>query len=370
MPRLNLESQSSHTIQIGNREVGVRHPPLIIAEISANHGGDYNRAIRIIDGAAEAGADAIKFQAYTADSLTINSKKDDFLLAGPSLWQGQRLYDLYTSSATPYEWFPSLFRHCRERNLIPFASPFDENAVDMLKDLESPAYKIASFEAVDHGLISACAATGKPLIISTGLCNRAEIQEAIAAAQSAGGKDIVLLHCNSSYPAKRNEANLMNITALAKEFNVPVGYSDHTLGTISAAAACAIGACMIEKHVIDSPFPKTADSAFSLTPDLLKNLVQDCYAAWTSRGCMHDGPTETEKASLIFRRSLYIVKNITAGERFTSENIRSIRPGYGLPPKYMSNILGKPATRALEIGEALQWEMVEGGLGKNEKSDQ
>ena len=162
----------------------------------------------------------------------------------------------------------------------------------------------------------------------------------------------------------------MNIIALAKEFNVPVGYSDHTLGTISAAAACAIGACMIEKHVIDSPFPKTADSAFSLTPDLLKNLVQDCYAAWTSRGCMHDGPTETEKASLIFRRSLYIVKNITAGERFTSENIRSIRPGYGLPPKYMSNILGKPATRALEIGEALQWEMVEGGLGKNEKSDQ
>jgi len=239
----------------------------------------------------------------------------------------------------------------------------------MLKDLESPAYKIASFEAVDHGLISKCAATGKPLIISTGLCTRVEIQEAIAVAQSAGGKDIILLHCNSSYPAKKNEANLLNIPVLAKEFNVPVGYSDHTLGTISAAAACALGACMIEKHVIDSMVPATADSAFSLTPDLLENLVQDCHAAWTARGYIQDGPTETEKASLIFRRSLYVVNDITAGELFTSYNIRSIRPGYGLPPKYLSNILGKPAKRALRKGDALQWEMVEGGLSKNEKSD-
>jgi pseudaminic acid synthase len=345
-------------ILIDNRKVGVEHPPFIIAELSANHGGDFNRAIRIIDGAANAGADAVKFQAYTADSLTINGEQDDFLLTGESLWKGQRLYDLYAAAATPYEWFPDLFDYCRKKNLIPFASPFDEAAVDMLQSLDSAAYKIASFEAVDHGLIAACAATGKPLIISTGLCTHAEIGEAVHCARSAGSKDIILLHCNSSYPAKEDEANLVTIPALCDEFGVLTGYSDHTLGTDSAAAACALGACVIEKHVIDSRKPETADSAFSLTPDLLEKLVRACRNAWTARGSIHDGPTETEKGSLAFRRSLYVVADIEAGEPFTSNNIRSIRPGHGLPPKFLKDILGKQAAHPLKRGESLQWEMV------------
>ena len=348
-----------NSIRIHDCLVGPDHPPFVIAELSANHGGSIERAIRIIDGAAKAGAQAVKFQAYTADSLTIKSEQEDFLLTGETLWSGQRLYDLYTEAATPYEWFPTLFEHCRLNGLIPFASPFDQNAVEMLEGLNAPAYKIASFEAVDLGLISICAATGKPLIISTGLCTRDEIRGAIDAARSAGGKDIILLHCNSAYPANASEANLLNVPSLQEHFGVLVGYSDHTLGTHSAAAACALGACVIEKHVIDSPDPPTADSAFSLTPNLLSKLVEDCHAAWVARGQIQDGPTEKEKGSLPFRRSLYIVADMEAGEQFTPLNVRSIRPGYGLPPKHLDEIVGKTASHSLKRGEALNWSMIQ-----------
>ena len=348
------------SIQIADRWIGPAHAPFIVAELSANHGGDFDRAVRIIEGAAEAGADAVKFQAYTADSLTIESDKQDFLLTGDTLWKGKRLHDLYAEAATPYDWFPELFGLCRKQGLIPFASPFDNEAVTMLESLDAPAYKIASFEAVDHQLIEACAATGKPLIISTGLCTDEEVEDAVNAARNGGATSIVLLHCSSSYPALPEEANLLSIPALANWFAVPAGYSDHTLGTISSAAACALGACLIEKHVIDAPEPPTADSAFSLTPDLLAKLVEDCRAAWIARGNVRNGPTPSEIPNLAFRRSLYAVENIEKNETFTPSNVRSIRPGHGLAPKHLEAVLGQAAARNVEKGEPIDWEMVAG----------
>ncbi len=327
--------------------------------------GIYDRAIRIIDGAAKAGADAVKFQAYTADSLTLDSDREDFLISGDTLWKGKRLHALYAEAATPYDWFPDLFAYCRKSGLIPFASAFDRDAVDMLASLDAPAFKIASFEAVDTDLIAACAATGKPMVISTGLCTLVEIEEAVTAARQAGSKDIVLLHCNSAYPANLEEAHLTSIPYLTERFKIPVGYSDHTIGTLSSAAACALGACVIEKHMIDAPEPETADSAFSLTPDLLTKLVEDCHSAWESRGSIKDGPSPTERPSLVFRRSLYAVDNIAEGETFTMSNIRSIRPGNGLPPKHLPSILDRTAARAIERGEPLDWSMIEGGDGQN-----
>lgn len=349
----------SISVRIASTVIDATHPPFIIAELSANHGGDFDRAIRIIDGAACSGAHAVKFQAYTADTLTIDSDKADFRISGDTLWDGKRLYDLYAEAATPFDWFPDLFQYCRDKDLIPFASPFDANAVDMLQSLDAPAYKIASFEAVDLELIRVCAKTGKPLIISTGLCTLDEIGESIEAARSSGASDLILLHCNSAYPAVNGEENLATIPFLRDKFGVPVGYSDHTLGTASAVAACALGACAIEKHVIDTPTPPTADSEFSLTPDRLRDLVQDCEAAWKARGGVKDGPTASEQASLAFRRSLYVVKAMQEGEPFTSESVKSIRPGGGLMPKHLPEILGKTATRPLERGEPLDWSMVQ-----------
>ncbi len=355
----NLESMTAETcVEIAGRRIGASYSPFIVAELSANHGGSFERAIRIIEGAATAGVHAVKFQAYTADSLTLNSDRPDFLLSGDTLWKGRRLHDLYSEAATPYEWFPDLFALCRDRGLIPFASPFDNAAVEMLASLDAPAFKIASFEAVDHDLIKTCAETAKPIIISTGLCTIKEIDEAVNVGLKAGAKEIVLLHCNSSYPAVPEEANLASIPDLAHRFGIPVGYSDHTLGTMSSALACAIGAYLIEKHVIDSSEPETADSAFSLTPDLLKKLVDDCRSAWVVRGQVNDGPTPSEQSSLAFRRSLYVVENIKKGELFTPTNIKSIRPGHGLTPKRLSEVLGRTALRTLEKGEPLDWSMV------------
>ena len=346
------------TVEIAGRRIGLSQPPFIVAELSANHGGSFDRAVRIIEGAAAAGAHAVKFQAYTADSLTLNSDRPDFLLSGETLWKGRRLHDLYAEAATPYDWFPDLFSLCRDSGLIPFASPFDDAAVEMLASLDAPAFKIASFEAVDHNLIKTCAETGKPIIISTGLCTIKDIEEAVNAGQKADAKDIILLHCNSSYPAIPEEANLASIPDLASRFGIPVGYSDHTLGTQSAALACALGACLIEKHVIDSPDPETADSAFSLTPDLLAQLVKECHNAWIARGKIKDGPTPSEQTSLAFRRSLYAVEDIDQGEEFTPSNVKSIRPGHGLAPKYLPDILGCTAVRAIDKGEPLEWSMV------------
>lgn len=346
------------SIQIATRAVGDNHPPFMVAEMSANHGGDVKRAKKIIEGAAQAGADAIKFQAYTADSLTLDIDDADFVIGGSSPWAGQRLHDLYIRAATPYDWFPELFAYCRQLNLIPFASPFDRAAVEMLEALQTPAYKIASFEAIDHELISACGETQKPLIISVGLCTRPEITEAIAAAKTSGAQDIILLQCNSAYPSPEEDANLITIPALREEYDLLIGYSDHTLNTTSSVVACGLGACLIEKHVIDSRIPKTADSAFSITPSALNTLVKECRTAWQMRGTVRHGPTESETPNLAFRRSLYAVSEIAQGAKFTSTTVKSIRPGHGLPPKHLPNILGCHSTRAIKKGEPLDWSMI------------
>lgn len=345
-------------LEIAGRRVAPDAPPFIVAELSANHGGDLDRALRIIKMAAEAGADAVKFQAYTADSLTLDSARAEFTISGDSLWKGRRLYDLYREAATPYAWFPELFAACRAHGVTPFASPFDRAAITMLEDLNAPAYKIASFEAVDLDLITACAETGKPLIISVGLCTPDEIEDAVAAAHRAGNQEIILLQCTSVYPANADEADLLTIPALAERFGVLVGYSDHTLGTVSSAAACALGACLIEKHVIDTREPPTADSAFSLLGPDLAALVAGCREAWLARGTVRDGPSASEQDSLVYRRSLYVTAAVAAGDVFTRENVRSIRPGLGLKPKYLADVLGKRASRAIDPGEPLTWDMI------------
>lgn len=347
------------SIEVAGRPIGPDHPPFIVAELSANHGGDFDRALKIISAAADAGADAVKFQAYTADSLTLDVDHPDFQITGNSLWAGQNLHALYSEASTPYEWFPGLFAACRDANIIPFASPFDTAAIEMLEQLDAPAYKIASFEAVDLELITACAETGKPLIISVGLCHDDEIAEAVKSARSAGAQDLILLQCNSAYPSREEDANLVTLPYLRERYDVLVGYSDHTLGTRTAAAACAIGACIIEKHVIDQPEPKTPDSAFSLQPDAIRTLVEDCHAAWKTRGNIRQGTTASEKDSLSFRRSLYVVKGMKSGEPFTRETVRSIRPGHGLAPKHIGDVVGKRSTRDITRGEPLDWAMID-----------
>jgi pseudaminic acid synthase len=344
---------------IDGRRVGPGEPPYIIAELSANHGGDLARARRIIELAAEAGADSIKFQVYTPDSITIRSEKPDFLIEGESLWTGKRLYDLYKEAATPYEWFPELFAHARALGITPFASPFDLEAVKLLQSLDAPAYKIASFEAVDLELIEACARTGKPVIISTGMCDADDIADALGTARKAGGTDIALLKCTSSYPATAAEANLATIPAMARKFGVPVGVSDHTLGTVVSVAACALGACLVEKHVIDARAPATADSAFSLLPDDLGRLVNETRAAHEAVGRESYGPGERERASLQYRRSLYAVADIKAGAELTRSNVRWIRPGMGLVPKHLPAVLGRKAKHDIETGTPLSWDLIQ-----------
>ncbi len=347
------------SFEIDGRPVGPGHPPYIIAELSANHGGDLARAKRIIKHAAEAGADAIKFQAYTAGSITIDSDAREFLIEGESLWTGRRLYELYEEAATPYAWFPELFAYARSLGITPFASPFDADAVAMLEDLNAAAYKIASFEAVDHGLIAACAQTGQPMIISTGLCNSEETAEALDAARAAGSTNIALLKCTSSYPATEEEANLATIPAMQARYDVPVGLSDHTLGTAVSVAAAALGAHLIEKHVIDTREPETADSAFSLVPSELETLVRETRMAHAAVGKEAYGPGERERRSLQYRRSLYVVADIDAGEALSAENVRSIRPGNGLAPKHLPDVLGRKASNPIAAGTALAWDLIE-----------
>jgi N-acetylneuraminate synthase len=346
-------------IAIAGRPISAAATPYVIAEMSANHGGSIERAFRIIEEAARAGADAIKFQAYTADSLTIDCRAPGFTIAGDGLWAGQRLYELYKSAATPLEWFPRLFERSRSLGITPFASPFDAAAVELLQQLQAPAYKIASFEAVDLELIAACARTGKPLIISTGLCTLDEIADAVDAARSAGAREVMLLKCVSAYPADAADANLASIPALADHFAVPIGLSDHTLGTSVAIAACALGAVAIEKHFIDAKEPPTADSQFSALPAELAALVQGVRLAHKARGGVHFGPSSGERDSLVFRRSLYAVADIGAGEPLTRSNVRCIRPGYGLAPKHLHAVLGRIAKSRISRGAPLTWELIE-----------
>ncbi len=336
---------------------------IIIAEVSANHGQDYGRAVAMIKSAKECGADAVKFQAYTPDTMTINSDNECFIIDHPE-WGGQSLYDLYKKAYTPWEWFPELKKLTESLGLIFLCSAFDKTSVDMLEKLDICAHKIASFELVDLPLIEYAAQTGKPLIISTGMGNLEEIQEAVDAAKGAGATEVILLKCVSGYPAKPEEMNLATIPDMREKFNCPVGLSDHSLGIAAAVSSVAFGACVIEKHFTLSRDDTTPDNFFSIEPQELKQLVNDVRIVEKAIGKVHYGLTTDEKNSKVFRRSLFIVKDIEAGETITPDNVRSIRPSNGLAPKSLKEIIGKHFSQDLRKGTALDWTHIKEGIGK------
>ena len=344
-------------ISIDGREIGADTPPYIIAELSANHNGNLERALETIKMAKSAGADAVKLQTYTASTLTIDSDKEDFKIRG-GLWDGRTLYDLYEEAHTPYEWHKQLFDYANEIDITCFSTPFDETAVDLLEDLNTPAYKIASFEAVDIPLIHYVAQTGKPMIISTGMANLEEIDEAVEAARDGGCNELALLHCISGYPVPAEQSNLLTIPDMADRYKLVVGLSDHTLGTSVAITSVALGARIIEKHVTMDRSEKGPDSEFSLEPNELKQLCEDCNNAWLSLGEAGYERKPVENESMKFRRSVYVVENIKKGEKFTEKNIRRIRPGYGLAPKYFKKIIGLTASKDMSRGDAVRQENV------------
>lgn len=344
------------SIMIGKRKTGKSEPVFIIAEVSANHAQDIDRAFKMIKEAKRCGADAVKFQTYTPDTLTIDSENRYFRIHHPE-WGGQTLYELYKKAYTPWEWFARLKKAADKEGLIFISTAFDRSSVDFLEGLGVACHKIASFELVDIPLIEYAAKTGKPLIMSTGMASAEEIKEAVTAARKAGAKDIILLKCVSSYPADPKEMNLKTIPDMAKRFKCPTGLSDHSLGTGVSVAAVSLGAVMIEKHFTLSRKKKTPDSFFSLEPKELKALVEDIRLVEKALGGVHYGLTAKEKGSLVFRRSLFVVQDIKKGEVFTEDNIRSIRPADGLKPKYMKQIIGKEATKDIKRGTPLSRKM-------------
>jgi len=345
-------------ISIENRKIGSEYSPYIIAEMSANHKGKLEQALKTIEMAKSCGADAVKIQTYTPDTMTIDCDKEDFQIHG-GLWDGFSLYRLYQWAETPYKWHKPMFDHARKIGITLFSTPFDETAVDLLEDLNAPAYKIASFESVDLPLIEYVARTGKPMIISTGMANLEEITEAVETARQGGCNDLVLLHCISSYPAPVEQSNLRTIPDLARKFDVITGLSDHTLGTAVSIASVALGASLIEKHFTLSREDKGPDSEFSLEPSELEKLCVETKEAWLALGNAGYERNPSEESSLKFRRSIYVVKDISAGDLFTEENIRRIRPGSGLAPKYYKGLLGKRAATKLTSGTAIQWSHVD-----------
>ncbi|MCR5872854.1 pseudaminic acid synthase [Phenylobacterium sp. J426] len=344
-------------VTIAGRKVGAAHEPFVICELSGNHNGSLERALSMIDAAAATGCDAIKIQTYTADTITMDVDAPAFRIRG-GLWDGRSLYELYQEAQTPYEWHAALFERARDLGVILFSSPFDETAVDLLADLGAPAFKIASFEAVDLPLIRYAAGKGRPLIISTGMANLAEIEAARDAALSGGAPGVVLLHCVSSYPAPLEDANVRTVADMAERFGCPVGLSDHTPGTVASVAAVALGASVIEKHFTLARADGGPDAAFSLEPPEFKALVGDCKAAWRSLGRAQYDLVGSERGNVQFRRSLYVSADVPAGETLTKANVRSIRPGDGLPPADLDAVLGKAAARDLKRGEPLAWDMV------------
>ena len=350
-------------IEIDGKKIGRGYEPYIVAEMSGNHNGKIENALKIISSAKESGADAIKIQTYTPDTITINHDSNEFLIEG-GLWDGRKLYELYEEAHTPWEWHPQLFEFAKKIGITIFSSPFDISAVEFLEDLNIKAYKIASPEIIDLPLINKVASTGKPIIISTGMANDNEIKDAIDTVRSTGNEKIIILHCTSAYPTPINEANLIMLEDLSNRYGVITGLSDHSLGTKISKYACLLGASMIEKHFIIDKSKGGVDSAFSIEPNDLKSLVEDCKEINSIIGSIAFKPTKSEKLSLIARRSLYVVKDIKKGEKFSHENIRSIRPGAGLEPKYLPKVIGLEANKDINFGTPLDINMISGGFIK------
>jgi pseudaminic acid synthase len=346
-------------IVIANRTIGINHPPFIVAEMSGNHNQSLDRALAIVEAATQAGAHALKLQTYTPDTMTIDLDKGEFHIEdSESLWKGTSLYKLYGQAHTPWEWHKPIFERCKELGLIVFSTPFDASAVDFLEEFDVPAYKIASFENTDLPLIRKVAATGKPMIISTGMATVAELDETVRTARESGCQDIILLKCTSTYPASPEDTNILTIPHLRDLFDVQVGLSDHTMGVGVAVAGVALGATLIEKHFTLARADGGVDSAFSLEPAELRSLVLETERAWQALGKVCYGQTEKEKRSLQFRRSLYVVEDIRAGGVLTSNNLRAIRPGLGLPPKYYDRLLGKHVIHDVKKGTPVSWELI------------
>lgn len=346
-------------IKLGKFTIGQNHPPFLIAEMSGNHNHSLDRALAIVDAAAASGAHALKIQTYTPDTMTLNLSENEFFISdSKSLWKGKSLYDLYAEAMTPWEWHKPIKDRCEKHGMLFFSTPFDFTAVDFLEELNVDFYKIASFENTDIPLIKKVAKTGKPMIISTGMATEEELAETVRAAREAGCIDLILLKCTSAYPATPKEANLMTIPDIRNRFQVEVGLSDHTMGIGVSIASVALGATVIEKHFTLDRAEGGVDSAFSMEPAEFKMLVEESKKAWEALGKVSYERSETEKKSLVFRRSLYIAENVKAGEILTEKNLRAIRPGLGLAPKHYEELLGKKVKRDLKMGTALDWSMV------------
>ena len=348
------------SFKIGERLIGADAPPFIIAEMSGNHNQSLEVALQIVEAAAKAGAHALKLQTYTAQTMTLDLAEGEFFIKDPnSLWAGTSLYELYEKAHTPWEWHAPIFARAKELGMLAFSTPFDDTAVDFLESLDVPAYKIASFENTDLPLIRRVAATGKPLIISTGMASIAELDETVRAAREAGCKDLVLLKCTSTYPATPLNSNVRTIPHLRELFGCEVGLSDHSMGVGVSVAAVALGATVVEKHFTLDRSAGGVDASFSLEPVEMASLVLETERAWQALGHVQYGPTEAELKSVVYRRSLYIAADMAAGDPFTRDNLRAIRPGLGLPPKHTDAVLGRRARQAIKRGTPLDWSLVE-----------
>jgi len=347
-------------INIADRKIGLDHKPFIIAEMSGNHNQSLARALEIVEAAAKTGAHALKLQTYTADTITLDVKEDDFFIKDKdSLWKGKSLYELYQEAYTPWEWHEPVMKHANELGMICFSTPFDDTAVDYLEDLNVPAYKIASFENTHLPLIKKVASTGKPMIISTGMASVAEMDEMVQTIRDAGLEQFILLKCTSTYPATPGNSNVLTISHMRELFNCEVGLSDHTMGIGASVAAVSHGATVIEKHFTLNRADGGVDSDFSMEPEEMKQLVIETERAWQSLGTVTYGPMEAEKSSLVFRRSLYIAEDIKKNDVLSEKNLRIVRPGLGLAPKYYEVILGRKVNQDVKKGTAVKWELVE-----------